>query len=386
MRSLRVDGRALLWRVTLLTLVALAGCTGESVVGGRLDATTPLDLPVAPPDALPDALPDAAPDVPAPCRADTDCAGATPVCDLPSGRCVACTAASDRCDPAAHCDPATYACVPGCRSDDGCAAPAPDGGVAPRRCDVAAHRCVECVADAHCPPGNVCTGNVCVTGCNAAQPCLAWNGRDHVLAWSDQPDAAPNVRVVRFDRDGVARGERLVMEGAPGREARRLGERGVERGDVHLQRRRALGSAPGEGPPVVVRHDPRELDGRLGVDQPPPEARAVAVGQRVERHVVVDRGGRQPRRARGLRVGGDHEGGRRRDATRGRDAGQEEQREREREALGRGLLEEPDGSLAQVECRQRIGQAAPDQELHRKVADPARLAGTLAHRIFDPAL
>lgn len=54
---------------------------------------------------------------------------------------------------------------------------------------------------------------------HAAQPCLAWNGRDHVLAWSDQPDAAPNVRVVRFDRDGVARGERLVMEGAPGREA-----------------------------------------------------------------------------------------------------------------------------------------------------------------------
>jgi hypothetical protein len=53
----------------------------------------------------------------------------------------------------------------------------------------------------------------------ATQPCLAWNGRDHVLAWSDQPDATPNVRVARFDRDGVARGERLVAEGSPGREA-----------------------------------------------------------------------------------------------------------------------------------------------------------------------
>jgi len=159
------------WPLFALTL--LAACDGLPVVGGRLDATTPLDLPVAPPDALPDALPDAAPDVPAPCRADADCSGATPVCDLPSGRCVACTAASDRCDPAAHCDPAALACVPGCRSDDGCAAPAPDGGVAPRRCDVAAHRCVECVTDTHCPPGNVCAGNVCVTGCNAAQPCPA---------------------------------------------------------------------------------------------------------------------------------------------------------------------------------------------------------------------
>ena len=28
MRSHRVDGRALLWRVSLLTLLALAGCTG----------------------------------------------------------------------------------------------------------------------------------------------------------------------------------------------------------------------------------------------------------------------------------------------------------------------------------------------------------------------
>ena len=53
----------------------------------------------------------------------------------------------------------------------------------------------------------------------AAQPCLAWNGRDHVLAWTDQPDSAPHLRVARIDNDGVARGERLVAEGTPGHEA-----------------------------------------------------------------------------------------------------------------------------------------------------------------------
>jgi len=153
---------------SLIALTLLVACDGLPVVGGRLDATVPLDLP-----STSDATADATPDGPTVCRADTDCTGATPVCDLPSGRCVACTAANDRCAPATHCDPATLACVPGCRADEGCVAPAPDGGVAPRRCDVAAHRCVECVTDTHCPPGNVCTGNVCVTGCNATQPCPA---------------------------------------------------------------------------------------------------------------------------------------------------------------------------------------------------------------------
>ncbi|MFO0606203.1 MAG: MXAN_6577-like cysteine-rich protein [Polyangiales bacterium] len=197
------------WSAALaaLALSLLAGCGGDAVVGGRLDAgndLSPPDVaPDAPDDSPPDAAPDAAPDVAdmdapdaapdaapdvadaadaaevdAGCASDMDCAGnpAGNVCDRVTGRCVQCATSMDTCPAAQHCDPATNTCVAGCRADEGCTAPAADGGVAARRCDTATNACVECVTDAHCAGGRLCRGGVCVlacmaTGCPSGQTC-----------------------------------------------------------------------------------------------------------------------------------------------------------------------------------------------------------------------
>ena len=153
--------------------LALASCSASET------ATSPPPAPDVPSlDAALDAAldtpdtPDVS-DVSRRCSADGDCAAdpGGPVCDAASGRCVACTAANDRCAPAEHCDPAINRCVPGCRADEGCAKSSADGGLARRVCDLAAHACVECVRDEHCAPGTLCVGNTCVVGCNPARPC-----------------------------------------------------------------------------------------------------------------------------------------------------------------------------------------------------------------------
>jgi len=182
----------------LFTALALvAGCTGDSVVGGVFpDVSPPTDAPtdaggidamdvVAAPDvpdvpSAPDVFdaPDA-PDVPMGCGGDNDCASTpmTPVCDAATRRCVGCVTARDTCPRGAYCDATSLTCAPGCDADDDCApvGPVPDGGVAPRnqRCDTASRACVECVADEHCAPGNLCVGNLCVAGCNAMRACPA---------------------------------------------------------------------------------------------------------------------------------------------------------------------------------------------------------------------
>ena len=185
----------------LVTALALAACSGESVVGGPPDvhdAAAPADLgfdapdvpapidapdvPVAPdvPDVpvVPDLpnVPDV-PDVPAGCRGDSECASTpmTPVCDIARGTCVGCVTDRDTCAVGAWCDPTTRTCAAGCDTDSDCApmGPAPDGGtpVGNTRCDVQVHTCVECVEDSHCAAGNLCVGNRCVAGCNPMRAC-----------------------------------------------------------------------------------------------------------------------------------------------------------------------------------------------------------------------
>lgn len=91
------------------------------------------------------------------CESNAECASrpTLPVCDPVRGRCVACTPSMDRCDPADHCDPATFRCAPGCRADEGCAGATP-------RCDTALRRCVECTRTDQCPGGASCAGGRCM--------------------------------------------------------------------------------------------------------------------------------------------------------------------------------------------------------------------------------
>ena len=148
----------LLWAATF---AALAGCSGDAVVGGRLDATDDTAPDVSPDTQKPnndvifiadatdvadatDASMDAddasdAADVkdvpvddgPGACTSNADCASSTTgnVCDLITGRCVGCIASSDTCPASQHCDPASNTCVAGCRSDEGCAMMTSDAGV-----------------------------------------------------------------------------------------------------------------------------------------------------------------------------------------------------------------------------------------------------------------
>jgi hypothetical protein len=188
-------------RLALLAALFSAACTGLPVVGGVVadapDATdVTLDLgdttdlgddtldaadapDVSDGSDAPDVSDDAAPDGPSRCVADADCAAtpATPVCDAPSGRCVACAAGRDACPDGRYCDTASQTCLAGCRDDDACARAAGDAGVdasavpLASRCNPATRACVECVVDAHCPAGLLCVGNTCVMGCTAARPC-----------------------------------------------------------------------------------------------------------------------------------------------------------------------------------------------------------------------
>ena len=198
-----VRRRSAFGAAALLAALFSAGCDHSlSVVGGRtdgaldddaaLDATpdvAPLDvvpLDTATPDVTPD-VGDAGPvDTGLPyCTSDEQCGAGTgaPYCDPVLRHCVRCVPGErDRCPASQHCDPMRYECVDGCRNDEGCAVRtdggvsdggSADGGVAATRCEVSSFRCVQCVVNAHCPPGNVCSGNVCVPGCDTMHPCAA---------------------------------------------------------------------------------------------------------------------------------------------------------------------------------------------------------------------
>ncbi|MDB4931962.1 MAG: hypothetical protein JWM10_4446, partial [Myxococcaceae bacterium] len=165
-------------RSLALLLALLSACdTGRSVVGGAADAGDPLDAADAA-DATADAAdvvdvqpdrPDVPVDVQLPrCASDGDCTSGTggPACDLVTGRCVACSAASDRCPAGQYCVASMNRCDNGCRDDAACAATA-----ATAHCAPTTHTCVACLTDDHCPAGNLCVGSVCVAGCNAASRC-----------------------------------------------------------------------------------------------------------------------------------------------------------------------------------------------------------------------
>jgi hypothetical protein len=197
------------FRLGALALIAVAfvACSGDAVVGGRLD--------VPGNDLAGDAIPMTADDGPAidaptgkdgggdvamgvdgadldadvamdvagdagdaammRCLSNADCVGTpmTPVCDLATGRCVGCLPASDMCPAGQFCDPTTNSCVSGCRNDMGCPSPPlEDGGAGPvLRCNPMTRSCEQCVTNDHCPAGMLCAGGVCTRGCNDMRPC-----------------------------------------------------------------------------------------------------------------------------------------------------------------------------------------------------------------------
>ncbi len=100
----------------------------------------------------------------------TDLAVDTPA-DAPVDTGPECTPERDTCPTGRYCVPGVNQCATGCRNDNDCSALG-DGGVA-QRCDTASHVCVACANDTHCPLGQLCMGNTCVAGCNAARGCPA---------------------------------------------------------------------------------------------------------------------------------------------------------------------------------------------------------------------
>ena len=116
-------------------------------------------------------------DAPFRCVANADCAGQPggPACDTATGRCVACTAASDLCPAGQYCVAASNTCASGCRDDGACTGGvSADGGAsAAGHCDPSSHQCVGCLTDAHCPAATHCMGNTCVTGCVTDAHCAS---------------------------------------------------------------------------------------------------------------------------------------------------------------------------------------------------------------------
>jgi Cys-rich repeat protein len=99
------------------------------------------------------------------CLGDNDCGGATPRCDVPTNRCVACLpGAGDNCGVGWYCRP-DLVCERGCKTGADC----PSGVCLP------SHSCQSCTADTQCVAGSVCQGGTCVAACSATNPCGAGN-------------------------------------------------------------------------------------------------------------------------------------------------------------------------------------------------------------------
>ncbi len=169
------------WTLLVVALAASA-CSSDNLVAG-VDGGGSVDVPIITNDlgATIDAPVDVstidapAVDVPFRCASEADCSGNTTgsVCDVATGRCVACTAARDVCPTGQRCDDASHACVAGCRDDSSCATTTgADSSVgARRRCDLNSRACVDCLVNDDCPAGTLCVGNLCVAGCAGGSRC-----------------------------------------------------------------------------------------------------------------------------------------------------------------------------------------------------------------------
>ena len=183
------------WLVVALSVSAFAavGCGGSKSSGGAMRGGTGGDQTNVVLDGGAD-VGAAGLDAPAgsrACTADDACAGATPRCDLASGRCAACRPDLD-CAGGSVCDPASGACVE-CLTDGDCSAPT-------ATCDVGRHLCVAaCRTSATCARGTVCDTTAgscvgCVRNADCARGALCDRARGECvecLADADCPVDAP---------------------------------------------------------------------------------------------------------------------------------------------------------------------------------------------------
>jgi hypothetical protein len=111
------------------------------------------------------------------CTMDSDCGGATPVCNTTTGICVQCTTSAMCSGATPVCDAATSTCVP-CNGDNGSTASDPCSTTAHPFCFVSGAMtgaCGKCAADSDCPTGKVCntTSGLCVAGCFQDSECAS---------------------------------------------------------------------------------------------------------------------------------------------------------------------------------------------------------------------
>ena len=164
-----------------LLAFAVTGCGNSPPAGGAPDlaVAAPMGDLARPPDLAA-----------ASCSDDKSCGGATPKCDVKTGRCVACLtdgecpegqlcregacaagcSAQKGCGDAGICEVDAGICKGGCNADADCGDPANP------RCDLARHACVPCLIEMdNCPMGKLCvkTNDVysCNSGCKGDNDC-----------------------------------------------------------------------------------------------------------------------------------------------------------------------------------------------------------------------
>ncbi|HEY2406477.1 MAG TPA: hypothetical protein VGI10_10775 [Polyangiaceae bacterium] len=113
------------------------------------------------------------------CVQNSDCAGATPVCNPATNTCVGCATSADCPNTTPVCDPAMSACTQ-CNGDNGAAVSDPCPTAAAGLCFLSGAKmgqCGSCSADADCQghTGNLCdtASGSCTTGCRADSDCMA---------------------------------------------------------------------------------------------------------------------------------------------------------------------------------------------------------------------
>lgn len=127
------------------------------------------------------------------CSRDSDCSGATPLCDDASGTCVACRFA-DECGAGATCVDAE--CREACGIDNPCGAGLRCNG---SFCEAIPPETGMCTSDASCPGGHTCIDGVCVAHCTSDAGCGAGFICDLALG-ACEPGIVPNP-FCRIDSD-----------------------------------------------------------------------------------------------------------------------------------------------------------------------------------------
>ncbi len=131
------------------------------------------------------------------CTMDSQCSGATPVCNTTSGLCVQCTSSTQCSSGTPVCDATSSTCVP-CNGDNGSTASDPCSTTSEPFCFLSGSmmgQCGKCATDSDCQghTGDICdtTSGLCVTGCDSDAQCGA-------TQWCNNPPGAAGTCVPKL--------------------------------------------------------------------------------------------------------------------------------------------------------------------------------------------